>query len=228
MTSQNKHAAVRRGGLYARPTSPPTSSYGRRSIRLQGYDYASRGAYFVTVCTQDRKCAFGKIMENQMILNDLGIVVDDSWQWLTKQYPYIHLGEWTVMPNHLHGIIFIADCRGGSRTAHGGAETAHGGASRGAPTEKIKPLGQLIGVFKTISTKQINGIRRTPGMPLWQRNYYEHIIRNEDELGRIRQYILDNPKQWALDTENPNSHIVGAPREAPRRQNHAPKEEPKC
>ena len=103
------------------------------------------------------------------------------------------MDEWVVMPNHLHGIIVIVDaaCRGGSRTA---------------PTNlaRHKPLGRLIGAFKTVSTKRINAIRDTPNLPVWQRNYYEHIIRDDEELNRIRQYIADNPMQWEMDSENPS------------------------
>ena len=127
-----------------------------------------------------------------MVLNEFGQVVMEYWQWLSKQYLNATVDEWIVMPNHFHGIIVIADsaCRGGSRTA---------------PTNVInrKPLGRLIGAFKTVSTKRINAIRGTPGLPIWQRNYYEHIIRDDDELHCIRQYIADNPKQWDMDRENP-------------------------
>jgi len=96
-----------------------------------------------------------------------------------------------VMPNHLHGIIVIMEdqCRGGSRTA---------------PTEiKRKPLGQLIGAFKTVSTKRINEMRGTPTAFVWQRNYYEHIVRDEETFNLIRQYVADNPLNWTLDRENP-------------------------
>ena len=115
---------------------------------------------------------------------------------LEQQYPYVNLDEWVIMPNHLHGIIWIiqndsTDRRGGSRTA---------------PTQPIqlsKPLGRLVGAFKTVSTKQTNIFQNTPAAPLWQRNYYEHIIRNDADLRRIRQYIRDNPLRWAIDRENP-------------------------
>ena len=161
------------------------NAHNRRSIRLKGYDYTQEGAYYVTVCVQDRKCRFGNIQEGKMILNDAGTVVNDVWQWLGEQYGYVELDEFIVMPNHIHGIICINDAgRGGSRTA---------------PTMKIKPLGQLIGAFKTVSTKQINMRRQISGDQLWQRNYYEHIIRDEPDLIRIREYIINNPAQWEQD-----------------------------
>lgn len=91
----------------------------RRSIRLKGYDYAQAGAYFVTMCTQDRVCLFGDVVDGQMRLNECGQVVADAWSWLSGRYPYVALDEWVVMPNHLHGIMVLTgpDGRGGSRTA---------------------------------------------------------------------------------------------------------------
>ena len=163
----------------------------RRSIRLKGYDYTQAGAYFVTVVAWQRECLFGEIVDGEMILNEYGRIVADTWQWLENQYPYVELGTCVVMPNHFHGILLIRDDgRGGSRTA---------------PTEPIKrkPLGQLIGAFKTVSTKQINLLHDTVGQVVWQRNYYERIIRDEREMDRIHRYIESNPSQWADDDENP-------------------------
>jgi putative transposase len=162
----------------------------RRSIRLQGYDYAQAGAYFVTICTQERDCLFGDVAAREMRLNDAGQIVLESWNWMGNQYDHVELDEYVIMPNHFHGIIVIIDpCRGGSRTA---------------PTnDRRKPLGRLIGAFKTVSTKRINETRQTPGAKLWQRNYYERVIRNEGYLGNIRKYIANNPMQWAFDRENP-------------------------
>jgi len=123
-------------------------------------------------------------------LYQYGRIVEKSWKWLSQQYSYVHLDEYVVMPNHLHGIIIVS--RGGSRTAQTGN------------TPKYKPLSRLVGAFKTVSTKQVNIIRSTPGRKLWQRNYYEHIIRNEEELNHIRQYIAENPINWRKDEENPD------------------------
>lgn len=161
----------------------------RKSIRLVGYDYSSAGAYFVTICAAEKKCLFGQINEGKMILNEYGRAAAESWEWLMRQYEYLKLDKWTIMPNHLHGIITIDvfDREGGSRTA---------------PTKKVKPLGRLIGAFKTISTKRINELRQTPADIVWQRNYYEHIIRDENELNRICEYIINNHLKWELDIEN--------------------------
>jgi len=161
----------------------------RRSIRLKGYDYRQPGAYFLTICTRNRQLLLGEIVEGDMILNEYGQVVAGCWVWLAKQYPYVDLAEWVVMPNHSHSIVILSEIDGSRR-----------GGSRTAPT---KSLGRLVGAFKTVSTKRINQMRHTPGAPVWQRNYYEHIIRNEDEQNLIRNYILDNPVQWDMDENNP-------------------------
>jgi len=164
----------------------------RRSIRLRGYDYTQAGAYFVTICSHGRECLFGEILEGEMELNQYGKVIAASWEKVNREYPGLKLDRWVVMPNHLHGIIAIND-----RTP---------GGSRTAPTTDMrgpKTLGRLLGAFKTVSTKQINILRGTPGVPLWQCNYYERIIRDEDELDRIRSYIEDNPRMWEMDRENP-------------------------
>jgi putative transposase len=175
----------------------------RRSIRLKGYDYSGEGAYFLTICVQGHACLFGDISDGHMVLNDAGWAAAESWEWLAAQYDYVELDQWVIMPNHMHGVIVVTG-RGGSRTA---------------PTSGIKqkPLGRLIGAFKTVSAKRINELRNTPGAPVWQRNYYEHIIRNERSLNRIREYIVNNPMQWEMDRENP----VGARRNVPREKDES-------
>ena len=124
-----------------------------------------------------------------MTVNDFGQVAVESWLWLGERYHYVELDQWIIMPNHLHGILIITDDgRGGSRTA---------------PAKPHKPLGRLIGAFKTISTKSINQIRHTPGQKIWQRNYFERIIRNDKELFNIQKYIINNPQKWELEREKP-------------------------
>ncbi len=180
----------------------------RRSIRLKEYDYSQAGAYFVTIVAWQREMLFGEIVDGEIVLNDFGKIVSEKWQWLESQYPYIELGAWIVMPNHFHGILVIHDDgRGGSRSAPmDDISNAIRGDSRIAPTPiKHKPLGGLIGAFKTVSTKQINLLRDTEGQVVWQRNYYEHIVRDEHEMDRITRYIESNPSQWAEDDENPNN-----------------------
>jgi putative transposase len=162
----------------------------RRSIRLKGYDYSSTGAYFITICTHQRECLFGEITDGEMRLNDLGQIVAGAYLWLATQYSYVHLDAWIVMPNHLHGILVLTD-------------DPRRGVSRNAPTRKS--LGRLIGAFKTVSTKRINLMRDTSGSVVWQRNYYEHIIRNEKSLRCIRQYIHHNPISWQQDQLHPDN-----------------------
>ena len=165
----------------------------RRSIRLPGYDYSQDGWYFVTICEQARKCLFGEITNAKIQLYEYGRIVEECWKSLARQFKDVYLDEYVLMPNHLHGIIIIR--KGGSRTA-----------PTSKTPERNKPLGRIVGAFKTVSTKRINIIQKTPGSALWQRNYYEHIIRSEDELNHFRQYINDNPANWQTDRENPNAN----------------------
>ena len=179
----------------------------RRSIRLPGYDYRQPGAYFVTICAYQRQCVFGDVVDGQMVLNQYGMIVADTYQWLCDHYSYLHTDEWLVMPNHFHAIMVITDQ---SRTDN---DKPRRGVSRNAPTtrnaitinKQRKPLGRLIGAFKTVSTKKINTLRDAPGTKLWQRNYYEHIIRNQDAMDKIRNYIVNNPVSWSIDQLHPDN-----------------------
>jgi REP element-mobilizing transposase RayT len=181
----------------------------RRSIRLKGYDYTQAGAYFITLCVQDRECLFGDVVNGEMQLSEAGQIAADTWTWLATQYAYADLDAWVIMPNHMHGILVIHDdddvvvVGGGGR---GGSRTAPTMQTAPATTlPKRKPLGRLIGAYKTVSTKHINLLRNTTGAIIWQRNYYEHIIRNEASYQRIRDYMVDNPAQWELDLLHPHS-----------------------
>ena len=174
----------------------------RRTLRLEGFDYTQTGYYFVTIVVKERKCLLGEIAGEEMKLNEMGRIVAASWKWLGDQYPYVELDEYIVMPNHVHGIIVIKDTDNGAIASH------RRGDSRIAPTppsqvQKRKSLGRLVGAVKTVSARKVNLCRGTPGQPLWQRNYYEHVIRNEESLAQIRQYIRDNPAKWELDREHP-------------------------
>ena len=169
----------------------------RRSIRLKEYDYSQSGAYFVTICTQDRECIFSEIADGQIILNDAAKMVDEKWRELKIRFPHIELDEYVIMPNHLHGIITVG---AGSSCPDETMETAcSDGRENRAPT-----LGQIVAYFKYQTTKQINAARNVGIQRLWQRNYYERVIRDEDELNVVRQYIIDNPAKWDTDEENPN------------------------
>lgn len=163
----------------------------RHSIRLKDYDYTQAGEYFITICSWNRECLLGEIKDGKMVLNEMGNRVVFTWKDLPNHNPYIVLDEFIVMPNHVHGIIMITDIVGAD--------------SGPAPTnvDKRHGLPEIVRQFKTFSSKRINQIRNTPGVPVWQRNYYEHIIRNEDELNKIREYIINNPLKWAEDENNP-------------------------
>ena len=151
----------------------------RRSIRLQNYDYSSEGAYFVTMCTKNRECLFGEIVNGEMVLSEYGKIVEQCWFNLPNHYDNIELDAYVIMPDHFHGIIFI-------RAIHE------------LPQQQRRKmlLPKIIGRFKMNSAKQINQIRNTPGVSVWQRDYFEHIIRDVKSLENIRNYIVQNPSKW--------------------------------
>lgn len=185
----------------------------RRSIRLKGYDYSQAGAYFVTICTQNRECLFGDVVDGEIHLNDVGIMIRDVWRKIPEHFPHAEIDEFIVMPNHFHGIIMICrdDCRGevSSPVAVSAIPKIKqgGGTTEGGDTPPLHTLGKIVAYFKYQSTKQINLIRNTPGHPVWQRNYYEHVIRSEEEMDRILRYIVENPAKWAEDEDNPENII---------------------
>jgi putative transposase len=174
----------------------------RRSIRLKGYDYSQAGAYFVTIVAHERACLFGEIVDGQTRLDDAGRVVQTVWRDLINHYPGIECDAFVVMPNHVHGILVLGATVGAGLKP---APTRHG-------------LFEIIRGFKTFSARRINEMRDASGTPIWQRNYYEHIIRNEAELTRIREYVANNPLQWENDRENPlRSTMVGTGLEPDRK-----------
>jgi putative transposase len=240
----------------------------RRSIRLKGYDYTQAGAYFVTFVAHDRECLFGEVVDDVMRLNAFGEIVRDEWfrTAVVRSYVMLDPDEFVVMPNHVHGIIWIVRSGNGDHGddgggvfagAHGGDASvgahlvgAHGGNApvgahlvgahllvgaqrrcaptntntntnanaitdavnitehrqcRGATPTNVIPgsLGAIVRAIKSATTKRINALRGTPAAPVWGRNYYEHIIRYETSLNRIRRYIAANPSRWAEDHEHP-------------------------
>lgn len=175
----------------------------RRSIRLKGYDYASEGMYYITLCVADRGCLFGGITDGGMALSAFGRIVDETWQWLELQYNHVELGPYVVMPNHLHGILILktdnmSGVWNGSGNDVGGSRTAPTNTSSSA-IAKRKTIGRLIGAFKTVSTKKINVLRGTAGDVVWQRDYSDHVIRNEQSCDFITNYIWSNPEKWESD-----------------------------
>lgn len=237
----------------------------RNSTRLQNYDYAKNGMYFVTICAQNRECLFGKTTDGEMKLNDAGKMIDIQWNELPNRFGNIELDEYAIMPNHFHGIIeidnnkktdivgaplvgahvtangAIAEIRAGTANRAGiaiRAGTVFRAGTRPAPTgdKKIKKhvgaplvvaqntmvakntvdisntigankIGNIIGAFKSITTHEyIMGVKNNNWLPfigkLWQRNFYDRIIRDENELNRIREYIFNNPSNWEKDENN--------------------------
>ena len=173
----------------------------RRSIRLKDYDYSQNGAYFVTLSTQNRDYLFGEIVDGVMQLNSLGEIVKAEWINTGEMRPRILIDTFVIMPNHVHGILIIDDCRGTLQRAP--TERALTVERFGNPTSDSIPT--IVRLYKSATTKRINLLRETPGIAVWQRNYYEHIIRNEVELSHIREYIQINPARWANDKENIDS-----------------------
>jgi putative transposase len=189
----------------------------RQSIRLRGFDYSSNGAYFVTICSYQKEQVFGSITENTMCCNDWGDIVLEEWQRTSVLRDNVQLDEFVIMPNHVHGIIWI------------NSPTQTVAARRASPTngELQKPtfaqkelaiskghlhstiksgptsgsLGAIVGAFKSAVTKRINQSRGLSGITVWQRDFWERVIRNDAELERIQMYIMNNPSQWLQDED---------------------------
>ena len=183
----------------------------RRSIRLKGFDYSTSGVFFVTVCTQNRVCLLGECTNGELHPNGAGRMVKTAWNDLPVRFPTITLDEVIVMPNHIHGIIIIqSPNRRGESRIRPESESESPGDHEDRPNDRPHgtlpgTLGRIVQAFKSITTvAYIDGVRRHgwPAFPgrLWQRNYYEHIIRDEDDLNRIRQYIINNPVEWEPST----------------------------
>jgi REP element-mobilizing transposase RayT len=201
----------------------------RRSIRLKGYDYAQAGLYFVTICVQDRACLFGEITDGQMRCNDAGTMVENEWLKLPERFTNIHLHEYIVMPNHFHAIleivgetlvvapvmvsrvdtqnetvspvmVFLVDTQNDDNTQNGQPQ----GIAPTVDIQKNKTVGDMVGAFQSIVTVEyIRGVKNMGWTPfngkLWQRNYYEHIIRDEKSYHTISKYIINNPAKWDDD-----------------------------
>jgi len=169
----------------------------RKSIRLRGYDYSQTGMYFVTICTQNRVHLFGEIVDDEMILNDAGNMVSKIWNGIPNDFNHIQLHEFIIMPNHIHGIIEITV----------GADSISAPMDSGAEMDSAPTLGTIMQSFKRYTTIQYIQMVKQNILPpfdkrVWQRNYWEHIVRNKNEYQRIAQYILDNPQKWGMDKLN--------------------------
>jgi len=213
----------------------------RRSVRLRGYDYSQPGEYFVTLCVEDMKALFGRVVNGRMELNTFGEISDQEWRQSTTIRRELELDEWVVMPNHLHGIVRIVNRDDGLVGAHGHAPSSNRGKSlvgphgfvpspelgksdggaqglvplrkpledgRRIPPRRPRSLASFVAGFKSAVKTRINEFRGTPGAPVWQENYHEHVIRNPYELEILREYIRHNPLRWACDRYNPEHGVL--------------------
>lgn len=180
----------------------------RCSSRLRGYDYSKAGAYFITICSKGRECLFGDIVHGEMRVNDAGNMIHAAWNDLPARFNKMERDEFIVMPNHVHGIVVLI-CRGESCIRPSFSSSTKQGYHKDRPYGTLSDsIGRIAQALKSMTTHQyINGVRRSAWKPfsgkLWQRNYWDHVIRNESELDRIRAYIMNNPAQWASDQLNP-------------------------
>lgn len=195
----------------------------RRSIRLKGYDYSQEGAYYVTIVTWRRDFLFGEIVNQEMMLSQYGEIVQKWWQEIPVHFSNVETGAFVIMPNHVHGIIYIFEERRGTASYPKGVPVPEddgensisqnddmSGENLGGETpplrgfDGIPTLGQIIAYFKYQSTKEMNKADNTGTVTkFWQRNYYEHIIRDETDLQNKTDYIESNPRLWDEDDENP-------------------------
>jgi REP element-mobilizing transposase RayT len=204
----------------------------RHSIRLPEYDYSQPNAYFITICSFQKECLFGEIMGGEMRVNEIGMIAKNTWDRLEDHFALIETDEFVIMPNHIHGIIMIHDPVGaglsrpdsasrpnrintpvidGAATGYGwecgeGVEFGEGGTS--PPLRKKWTLGQIVGYFKYESIRRMIMTGKMPMIRLWQRNYYERIIRSDSELDAIRKYIAENPLKWNEDPERPVVNLI--------------------
>ena len=196
----------------------PNSAPRRKSIRLPGYDYSEPGAYFVTICTARHRSIFSVIVDGVVQLTPIGRIVEKCWLDIPNHFHRAQLDAHIIMPNHIHGVILIEpncgankgeafptgivrlDQNPGSSAPPQHVPCPGGNASPLRPVGTTSgSLGAIIQNFKAVTTRRVNQLNRTPGGILWQRNYYEHIVRYNDKLDEIRQYILANPWNWPKD-----------------------------
>ena len=198
-------------------------------MRLRGYDYSQSGAYFVTICARHRKCLFGSITDGKMRLSEIGQIVLEYWKRIPQHFPSVKLGEFVIMPNHMHGIITFGIPEISATHLPENTRDRRGEVSsplrdiitcgisevnathlpentRDRRGEVSSPsLGRIVAYFKYQSTKRINQHRNMPETRIWQRNYYDHIIRDAPDLQRLCQYIQNNPMKWELDQLHPDN-----------------------
>jgi putative transposase len=201
----------------------------RRLLRLPGYDYSNNGAYYVTICIHDRtQRLFGDVINDKMKLSDVGYIVYNQWQQLPERFPHIQLDEFVVMPNHVHGIVIInrierAPARGAPTNPinlqdkeYYNVNTVGAGLAPAREYFDTKSdiipndsnyatIGTVVGTYKSLVANECLKLFKSQNRymgHLWQRNYYEHVIRDEKSLQSVRRYISENPQKWSIDKEN--------------------------
>lgn len=180
-------------------------SHHRKSIRLRDYDYRQAGAYFITICTQDRECLFGEIVDDDVQLNNAGRIVKTIWQEIPIHYPQVELDEFVIMPNHFHAIFNIrpSEPGAGRKPAPAFDQTFVCYKPTLAPSMAVASnaptVGQIMRRFKSMSAIAANKSLGRSSQPLWQRNYWERVVRDEKELHGLQEYIVNNPAKWKLD-----------------------------
>jgi putative transposase len=151
----------------------------RRTPRLPGFDYARPGIYFVSTCTHRRRCVLGRVVDGKVYLSKLGRIVEEEWLLTAERWPYVMLDSYVIMPNHVHGLIVIQ-------------EHPDSGPAR----SRRKSLSSIVGAFKAAASRRVAALDGRQGRVLWQRSYHERVVRNYQELNRIRAYIAANPARW--------------------------------
>jgi len=187
--------------------STKNQRYFHKSIRLKGYDYTRPGSYFITLCTGHHQALFGDIIDGEMILNEWGRIIKDYIDKIPDHYANVEIDRYVIMPNHVHMIVVLwlekESCNGTANQIN--VEAIHELPLRDRmKTRRKMKLPKIVGWLKMNASKQINIKRKISVQSIWQRNYYEHIIRNERELNNIRRYIINNPPNWEYDRENRN------------------------
>jgi len=176
----------------------------RRSVRLRGFDYRSVGAYFITICTYRRACIFAEIVNDATVLSVAGEVVESGWRAIPRFSPDVGLDLFVVMPNHVHGILVLGE----------GFREKHSPEANASPLHRFRPKGTqggsisaIVQTFKATTTRRVRSLPGLMGLRLWQRGFYDHVIRDDEELNRLRYYIEENPLRWGLDEENPQRSV---------------------
>lgn len=182
--------------LGRKPLTNQSKHPSRRSVRLKEFDYSQPGGYFITIVTINRESLFGSIKGDQVNLSDLGRIVDYEWQRLEKRFRFIQLGAWVVMPNHFHGIIHIIETESSWRKVENGV---HPAALEHFGSPVSGSIATIVRSFKSSVTQRYQWATQSSTPKVWQRGFYDHIIRSEEDYGNIHDYIVNNPIKWSED-----------------------------